>query len=247
MAEHDHGEVEKKSQEAVEEYLRSRLDNTSLTLDNIIEGNARWVDKVNRTEPEFFHQIGQGQHPHYLYIGCSDARVDATIMMGLHYGELFIHRNVGNVVSATDMNMLTCLDYAVNRLKVPHIVVCGHYDCGAAKGAYDHHDQGPGMIENWLVNLRDVHRLHLRELDTIHDPVARHRRFVELHVQEQCLNVLKTGVVQRARHASGKDTNGEVMLPEVHGLVFDPATGLLKKLKIRWEGRHEFAEVYAAE
>eukprot|EP00300_Choanocystis_sp_HF-7_P033833 c46266_g1_i1.p1 GENE.c46266_g1_i1~~c46266_g1_i1.p1 ORF type:complete len:270 (-),score=55.97 c46266_g1_i1:108-881(-) len=212
--------------------IEDMLKGTDAEMQDILSNNRKWVDDMNKRDPEFFTKLGKRQEPRYLYIGCSDARVDPTILMSLKYGELFIHRNVGNVVCGSDMNFLTVLEFAIARLNVPHIVVCGHYDCGAVRGSSMQEDHG--VIENWLRNIRDVQRLHRPELEAIEDTEKRHRRLVELNVVEQCLNILKTGCVQRRRVATYKESGGLISLPRVHALVFDPADGVLHKLDVDW-------------
>lgn len=219
------------------------LKGTDAEMQDVLRNNKAWVSHMNQKDPEFFKQLGGQQRPRYLYVGCSDARVDPTIMMSLKYGELFIHRNVGNVVCGSDLNFLTVLEFAMSRLKVPHIVVCGHYDCGAVWGSSRQEDHG--IIENWLRNIRDVQRLHREELDAIADTNQRHRRLVELNVIEQCLNILKTGCVQRSRVATYKESGGAISLPRVHALVFDPSDGVLHKLNVDWrEEAKDLTKIY---
>jgi carbonic anhydrase len=209
----------------------SRLRGSQPDCKDLLAGNRAWVDRMNREDPEFFKRLGQRQEPRYLYIGCSDARVDPSRLMGLDMGKLFVHRNIGNIVSGNDLNLLSVVDYAVNNLRVPHILVVGHYDCGAVRGSISEpEDGGLGIVENWLRNIRDVARFHREELLAIEDREQRHRRLVELNVQEQCLNILKIGTVQRKRLKTF--VSESFALPRVHGLVFDPADGVLKKLPL---------------
>ncbi|KAJ3290047.1 hypothetical protein HDU79_003594 [Rhizoclosmatium sp. JEL0117] len=220
---------------------KASLKGSDPDLKDIIEGSGNWAAIMRERDPDFFNRIGKGQSPNYLYIGCCDARVDPTVLMNLNYGDLFIHRNVGNLVTGSDLNVMSAIEFAVNRLQVPHIIVCGHYDCGAVRGAHKQMDHG--IIENWLRNIRDVARLHNTELTKIPDSEDRHRRLVELNVQEQCLNILKTGSVQRLRMKSFKETG--FATPRIHGLVFDPAAGELKKLDVDWKGEtKEFDAIY---
>jgi carbonic anhydrase len=209
----------------------SRLRGSQPDCEDLLAGNRAWVDKMNREDPEFFKRLGQKQEPRYLYIGCSDARVDPSRLMGLDMGKLFVHRNIGNIVSGNDLNLLSVVDFAVNNLRVPHILVVGHYDCGAVRGSISEpEDGGLGIVENWLRNIRDVARFHREELLAIEDREQRHRKLVELNVQEQCLNILKIGTVQRKRLKTF--VTESFALPRVHGLVFDPKDGVLKKLPL---------------
>eukprot|EP01061_Rhynchopus_euleeides_P037822 TRINITY_DN649_c0_g3_i1.p1 TRINITY_DN649_c0_g3~~TRINITY_DN649_c0_g3_i1.p1 ORF type:complete len:248 (+),score=117.27 TRINITY_DN649_c0_g3_i1:59-802(+) len=203
-------------------------------LNGILEGNKEWVRSVNEADPTFFTKLGQGQDPKYLYIGCSDARVEPTRLLGLRQGELFVHRNVGNCCP-NDLNFLAVLEYAVNFLKVPHIIVCGHYDCGAVRNSGKVQDIG--LLENWIRQIRDVHRLHDKELTEITDDEQKHRRLVELHVIEQARNILKTACVQRMRYKTHDQESGDkpdaeyqFATPRVHAFVFDPADGVVKRL-----------------
>jgi carbonic anhydrase len=199
-------------------------------LELILEHNKRWVAETNETDPEFFTELGKGQSPEYLYIGCSDSRVVASEMMGVGLGELFVHRNVANLVVANDVNLLSVLNYAVAHLDVKHILVTGHYDCGGVRAAMK--NQELGILDTWLQHVRDVARIHKDELQGIEDPEDRHRRFVELNVTEQCLNVYKTSVVQRKRLETHNDPGKSMTYPRIHGLVFDPSDGVLNKLDI---------------
>jgi len=165
-----------------------------------------------------------------LIAGCADARVPANEIMGLDAGEVFVLRNVANLVVNTDFNLMSALQYAVNVLKVSHIIVCGHYDCGGVRASTKNVDH-IAPLENWLRNIRDVYRLHRKELDAVTDPEARHRRLVEINVIEQCVNLYKTGAVQRRRIETFKEGT-EYTMPRIHPCVFDPATGLLTQLDV---------------
>lgn len=209
----------------------------------LLETNARWAEGMVKADPEFFKKLGQGQSPNFLYIGCSDSRVCANTALGLRPGDVFVHRNVGNLIHSTDLNALSVLEYAVSALKVKHIIVAGHYDCGAIRAAMKRQDLG--LIENWLRSIRDVYRLYSAELDAIDDLELRHRRLVELNVYEQCLNLYKTGVVQRHRLGSHADPSESFAFPRIHGLVFDPNTGLMRKLPIDFKkGIGHFQHIY---
>ncbi len=201
----------------------------------VFERNRQWVAKRIAQDPSFFEHLAKEQHPAFLFIGCADSRVPASTIMGIEPGEVFVHRNVANLVVNTDSNSLATIHYAVDHLKVKFVVVCGHYGCGGVKAAMQPRDLG--ILNGWLREIRDVYRLHQEELDGIADPVARERRLVELNVQEQCLNVIKTAVVQRnflKREA-----------PTVHGWVYDLSTGLLKDLEIPFkESLEKVRELY---
>lgn len=217
------------------EYLSEadKIKGTMPDLEDVLENNKNWVAKKNSEDPEYFKRFGAGQSPRYLYIGCSDARVDPKQLMGLKRDEVFVTRNIGNQVAPGDMNILSVLEFSIGVLKVPHIIVCGHYECGAIRGAVARPQEGGlGMLENWLRNIRDVARLYAKELNAITDEEAKHKRLVELNVMEQCFNVFKTGVVQKHRAESYKNGSMKYCLPRVHGVVFDVASGKLKKLDL---------------
>jgi carbonic anhydrase len=167
----------------------------------IFQENARWVAGKLEKDPRYFEKLARGQNPEILYIGCSDSRVTAEDLMGAEPGEIFIHRNVANLVVATDNNLNAVVQFAVEHLKVKHIVVCGHYECGGIKAALNPSDMG--QLNSWLQTLRDVYRIHQRELDAIGDARKRFDRLVELNVLEQCINVVKIDHVQRAWSKTG--------------------------------------------
>ena len=192
-----------------------------MNIDSIFESNRKWVSEKTATDKDYFKSLAKGQSPEILYIGCSDSRVTAEEMMGAEPGDLFVHRNIANVIPNTDINSMSVVNYAVVHLKVKHIVVCGHYGCGGVNAAMQAKDLG--ILNPWLRNIRDVYRLHHDELDMIKDDVARYDRLVELNVQEQCVNVLKTPEVQIG-FASGRLT--------VHAWVLDVASGRIIDLKI---------------
>ncbi|KAB2913601.1 MAG: carbonic anhydrase [Bacteroidetes bacterium] len=201
----------------------------SMSFDKIFENNKKWVAEKLSVDPDYFNQLSKGQHPEFLYIGCSDSRVTAEDLMGLKPGEVFIHRNVGNLVVSTDTNVNAVVQYAVEFLKVKHIIVCGHYECGGIKAALNPSDMG--QLNSWLQTLRDVYRLHREELDAIIEEQRRFDRLVELNVLEQCLNIIKIDHVQRMWYKTG--------FPTVHGWVFDVRTGNLKDLNLNMEARFE--------
>mgnify|MGYP003881727101 CR=1 FL=1 len=191
----------------------------------IFENNRAWVDSKLEGDPTYFERLASGQSPEVLYLGCADSRVPANEIMGLEPGDVFVHRNVANVVSNIDMNVHAVVQYAVEHLGVRHIVVCGHYGCGGVKAAMASADLG--LLNGWLREIRDVYRTHAEELDAIEDEHARYRRLVELNVQEQCLNVIKTSWVQKAYRKNG--------YPIVHGWVFGLEDGILHDLDIPFE------------
>jgi carbonic anhydrase len=188
----------------------------------IFENNKKWVAEQLNKDKNFFENLSKEQTPDYLYIGCSDSRVPANEIMGLEPGDVFVHRNVANIVNGIDHNVNAVIQYAVEYLKVKHIIVCGHYGCGGIKAAMSSKDMGE--LNAWLRNIRDVYRLHQDELDIIKDEHKKYNRLVELNVQEQCINVIKTAHVQKAWYTDG--------FPEVHGWVFDLHNGLLIDLKL---------------
>lgn len=188
----------------------------------LLAGNRRWVHEQFLHDPEFFAKLAEGQEPSYLWIGCSDSRVSANEITNTLPGEVFVHRNIANLVVHTDMNMLSVLQYAVEVLKVKHIIVCGHYGCGGIKAALS--QQQYGLIDNWLRHIKDVYRFHLDEFENIADPVIKERRLVELNVIEQVYDLAKTSIVQNAWN------RGE--FPYVHGWVYDLHDGLIRDLEV---------------
>jgi carbonic anhydrase len=192
-----------------------------MNFDKIFKNNEIWIAEKLALDPHYFTQLSKGQTPEILYIGCADSRVTAEDLMGMQPGELFVHRNVANMVISIDLNVMSVINYAVKHLKVKHIIVCGHYECGGIKASLQPKDLG--ILNPWLRNIRDVYRLHQNELDALHDEQIRFDRLVELNVQEQCINVIKTAVVQEAHKDRGLT---------VQGWVFDVRTGRLIDLKI---------------
>ena len=188
---------------------------------------------IDNNDPDFFKKIGGKQVPKYLYIGCSDSRVPANEILGLGPGEVFVHRNVGNLVIGSDLNVLSVIEFAVKVLGVRHIIVTGHYDCGAVIASTKHQDLG--LLENWIRNIRDTHRIHKNVIDSLKTEEERHQCLVELSAIEQCYTVLKIGAVQRARQESSLASGGKDVFPQVTAMVFDPKVGLLKKLPIDFE------------
>jgi carbonic anhydrase len=193
--------------------------------EEIFANNELWIAEKLALDAQYFEKLAKGQSPEFLYIGCADSRVTAEDLMGADPGEIFIHRNVANLVVSTDANINAVIQYAVEHLKVKHIVVCGHYECGGVKAALSPSDLG--QLNSWLQTLRDVCRLHQTELDSITDEKKRFDRLVELNVQEQCINVIKTDHVQKMWYKTG--------FPKVHGWVFDVRTGKLIDLNLKME------------
>jgi len=200
----------------------------------IFDNNKRWVALKNEQDPDFFKKLTYGQKPPILWIGCSDSRVPANEITGTEPGEIFVHRNIANMVVHTDMNMLSVLDYAVNILEVSHVIVCGHYGCGGVLAALD--NKQVGIIDNWLRHIKDVYRLHKTEIDAIQDPELKSRRMVEINVQEQVFDLSKTSIVQNAWGA-----NRELHL---HGIVYDVANGVLKDLQLNISNNQHLDNVY---
>lgn len=198
---------------------------TSPLYERVFENNRRWVKERTERNPDYFRELANAQNPDFLYIGCADSRVPANVIMGLHPGEVFVHRNIANLVVNTDLNVQSVIQYAVEKLCVKHVVVCGHYGCGGVKAAMQPKDLG--LLNGWLRGIRDVYRMHDQELDAIEDPSVRQRRLVELNVYEQCINVIKTSWVQKSFIRHG--------YPSVHGWVYDLSEGLLKDLTIPFE------------
>jgi carbonic anhydrase len=191
-----------------------------MRFEKIFKNNEKWVAEKLALDPDYFKNLAQGQNPEFLYIGCSDSRVTAEELMGAQPGEVFVHRNIANLVNSNDNNLNAVVQYAVEHLKVNHIIVCGHYECGGVKAAMNPSDLG--QLNSWLQNLKDVIRIHRTDLDAIEDPVQRFDRLVEFNVIEQCINIIKIDHVQRSWYKTG--------CPTVHGWVFDVRTGKLKDL-----------------
>jgi carbonic anhydrase len=201
----------------------------------IFDNNKKWVAEQKARDPEYFAKLSSGQKPAFLYIGCADSRVPANEITGTEPGDIFVHRNIANIVVNTDLNAHSVLEYAVNHLEVEHILVVGHYGCGGVRAAMQSADLG--ILNGWLREIRDVYRPHREELRAIANEEARYRRLVELNVQEQCIHVMKTASVQKQflkrRH------------PTVHGLVFDLSDGVLHDLKIPFESiLSDIREIY---
>lgn len=188
---------------------------------DIIKNNEKWVADKLKLDPKYFENLAKEQKPEVLYIGCSDSRVTAEELMGAAPGEVFVHRNISNVISNLDLSAMSVINYAISHLEVKHIIVCGHYGCGGVLAAMESKDLG--ILNPWLRNIRDVYRMHKEELNAIQDIDLRYRRLVELNVFEQCVNLIKTADVQIAVKKYGLT---------IHGWVFDMETGKLVDLSI---------------
>jgi len=204
---------------------------------SLLEGNKNWVKERIKADPEYFERLSKGQSPQVLWIGCSDSRVPANEITGTQPGDIFVHRNIANLVVHSDMNLLSVLDYAVNVLKVKHVIVCGHYGCGGVQAAMA--NQQHGLVDNWLRYIKDVYRLHTKELEAIEDQEKRFERFVELNVIEQVFDLTKTSIIQNAW------TNRNE--PKVHGWVYSLKTGIIKDLKVSFDSYAKLPEIYRIE
>lgn len=193
------------------------------TYKEFFEYNRKWIAGRKECDPEFFSKLAKGQNPRFLYIGCCDSRVPAEEVTGARPGELFVHRNIANVVHPSDPNAMAVIDFAVNKLKVRHIVVCGHYLCGGVKASMK--KRKGGALDSWLDKIRDVASIHQEELDVISDEKQRYHRLVEINVEEQCRNVANLPVVRDSFQATG--------FPKVYGWVFDLRTGELLDLNFK--------------
>jgi carbonic anhydrase len=188
-------------------------------------------------DPRFFARLAEGQQPPVLWIGCSDSRVPANEITGTQPGEIFVHRNIANMVEHTDMNMLSVLDYAVNVLEVKHVIVCGHYGCGGVRAAMS--NKQFGLIDNWLCHIKDVYRVHQKELESIEDLRERENRFVELNVVEQVYDLSKTSIIQNSWQRRGS--------PYLHGWVYEIGNGLIKDLMVTVKENADVPDVYRFE
>ena len=200
----------------------------------IIDNNHKWVEQKLSLNPDFFKDLAQGQQPPLLWIGCSDSRVPANEIIGAQAGEVFVHRNIANMVIHTDMSMLSVLDYAVNALQVKHVIVCGHYGCGGVKAAMG--NTSIGVIDNWIRHIKDVYRFHQKELDIIQDENERFNRFVELNVMEQVFDLAKTSIVQNA-WKNGQELN-------LHGWVYGLNSGYVTDLNVNFSCDKDLDLVY---
>ena len=201
---------------------------------NLLENNKKWVAEKLSLDPDFFIKLAQGQKPPVLWIGCSDSRVPANEIIGAPPGEVFVHRNIANMVVHSDMNLLSVLDYAVNVLEVKHIIVCGHYGCGGVQTAMS--NSHVGLIDNWIRHIKDVYRMNYNELQVIEGSKDRVNRFIELNVFEQVCNLAKTSIVQAAWERKAD--------LHLHGWVYDVADGLIKDLNVNLADNSSLQEVY---
>jgi carbonic anhydrase len=190
-------------------------------IEKLLLENKAWAEEVKADDPGYFERLAHLQNPEFLWIGCSDSRVPADKITGTQPGEIFVHRNVANLVIHTDVNLLSVLDYAVNHLNVRHVIVCGHYGCGGIKAAMTNHDY-KYVLNMWLRNIKDVYRLHSKELDGIVDEEARADRLTELNVKEQVTHLAKTSIIQRAWKNDKR--------PHLHGWVYGLKDGLIKRV-----------------
>ena len=200
----------------------------------LIDNNRKWVKDKLGEDPEFFKKLAEGQQPPVLWIGCADSRVPANEIIGAKAGEVFVHRNIANMVVPTDMNMLSVLDYAVNVLKVSHVIVCGHYGCGGVKAAMTNNSYG--VIDNWIRHIKDVYRFHQDELELMDDENERFNRFVELNVREQVHDLAKTSIVQSAWNR-GQNLH-------LHGWVYGVGSGIIKDLEVNFSNGDMLDKVY---
>lgn len=200
----------------------------------LIENNKEWVSRNLAKDPQFFERLADGQEPPLLWIGCSDSRVPANEIIGAAPGEVFVHRNIANMVIHTDISMLSVLDYAVNVLKVKHVIVCGHYGCGGVKAAMG--NSQIGLIDNWIRHIKDVYRFHHEELNAIQNEKDRFNRFVEVNVAEQVLDLAKTSIIQNAWE-KGQNIH-------IHGWVYDIHDGLINDLNVTLKDNKSLNEVY---
>jgi carbonic anhydrase len=202
----------------------------------LLKGNLEWVAETNTADPGFFERLEKGQSPQYLWIGCADSRVPTSQITNTIPGEIFVHRNIANMVVHTDINMLSVLQYAVDVLQVKHVIVCGHYGCGGVNAALS--QKSYGLIDNWLRNIKDVHRLHHAELIGL-EGEALSNRMVELNVVEQVYNLCKTNIVQGAW--------ARAQQLHVHGWVYALKDGLIKDLDVTVRHNDDMAEIYQLE
>lgn len=201
---------------------------------NLLENNKKWVDQQLAIDESFFEDLAKGQNPQLLWIGCSDSRVPANEIVGAKPGDVFVHRNIANMVVHSDMNMLSVLDYAVNVLKVKHVIVCGHYGCGGVKAAMG--NSSIGIIDNWIRHIKDTYRLHQNELDAIENEDERFNRFVEVNVKEQVFDLAKTSIVQNAWRNSQK--------LYLHGWVYGLNSGYVTDLNVNISSEKDLDDVY---
>lgn len=210
--------------------------NMKESYDRLIEGNRSWAKKKLSENPDYFTSLSMGQHPQYLWIGCSDSRVPANEITGTKSGEIFVHRNIANMVVHTDMNLLSVLYYAVEMLQVKHIIVCGHYGCGGVLSAMDNTNHG--FVNNWLCNIKEVYQLHKAELEPIADFTERSNKLVELNVKEQVKNLAKTFIVQKAWKEREL---------QIHGWVYGMHDGSIKELHVTMDETVDLEKIFRYE
>ncbi|MDQ3050877.1 MAG: carbonate dehydratase [Bacteroidota bacterium] len=203
----------------------------------LLDSNRNWVKSKLISDPQYFNKLSQIHEPKVLWIGCSDARVPANEITGTAPGDIFVHRNISNMVVHSDMNMLSVLSYAVEVLMVKHIIVCGHYSCGGISAAMS--SKSFGLIDNWLRHIKDVYRIHAEELEAIKDESIRYKRLVELNVKQQVYNLCKTSIVQSAWN------KGE--FPYIHGWVYDVHDGILNDMDVTFNNNAELSHMYKFE
>ncbi len=209
-------------------------DTSHITYEGLLEGNKKFIEGALAEDPQYFDKLANGQKPPILWIGCADSRVPANQITNTAPGEIFVHRNIANMVVHSDMNMLSVLDYAVNVLKVKHVIVTGHYGCGGVNAAMGNTQFG--LIDNWLRHIKDVYRLHADELDAIENETERSNRLVELNVIENVNNLCKTSIVQNAWK------NGQELA--VHGWVYSLSTGLINDMKVSTSSNENMDAVF---
>jgi len=202
-------------------------------VEKILIANKSWAQEKKMFDPDFFKRLENVQSPKFLWIGCSDSRVPANEITGTQPGEIFVHRNVANMVVHTDLNLLTVLSYAVEVLKVKHVIVCGHYGCGGVHAALSRKNYG--LINKWLRNIKDVYRIHKDEIEALSSDIEKTNRMVELNVAEQILNLAKTSIIQK----SWQETSG----PTLHGWVYGLTNGLLKDI-VTMDSTKDFEDIF---
>jgi carbonic anhydrase len=207
------------------------------SLKNLLEKNKKWAQKVKESDPDFFTNLSLQQSPEYLWIGCSDSRVPANEIVGMLPGEIFVHRNIANMVVHTDLNCLSVIQYAVEVLKVKHIIVCGHYGCGGIKAALDNREHG--LIDNWLRNIKDIYRYHQTKIDQLQNEKDKVDLLCELNIIEQVANICHTTIVQSA-WKSGQDL-------VVHGWIYSIEDGILRDLDVCMKNVDEISQIHRIE
>ncbi|MEN8265130.1 MAG: carbonate dehydratase [Nitrospirota bacterium] len=203
-------------------------------LNNLFENNKKWAKKVKGSDPDFFSKLSKQQHPEYLWVGCSDSRVPANEIIGMLPGEVFVHRNIANLVIHTDLNCLAVIQYAVEVLKVKHIIVCGHYGCGGIQAAME--NKVHGLIDNWIRNIKDIHRYHQAEIDSLQNEKEKVDLLCELNVVEQVANICHTAIVQEAWNSGQKLS--------VHGWIYSIEDGILKDLDVCTTSPDEISQTH---